>query len=214
MIISFCTRLKGSQYRCFLSPLLGIVITRLPVVTRWDYLRTRGCHFILLRPMACLIQALFICSHRFPFLTHSTLMAPFTPLSAPSPGSTMNTSLSPCLPDRLLSVEKPTARRKPFVTYLRGGWMAPSFDLYLAIFFSSLTLYISLSHFSDVTKVIRCPCYWIPYSFLNIVQGSRTPGRPSLSKAVMNSVSTDFSHSVLHSSHSITSCCKNNFELN
>lgn len=37
----------------------------------------------------------FICTKRSPFLTHSTLMAPFTPLSAPSPGSTMSASLSP-----------------------------------------------------------------------------------------------------------------------
>lgn len=112
----------------------GIVIARLRVVTCRDNLHTRHCHFVLLRPMACLIQALFICSHRSPFLTHSTLMAPFTPLSASSPGSTMKPSWPPCLPDRLLSVEKPTARGKPFVTYLRGGWMVPSFDLYLAIF--------------------------------------------------------------------------------
>lgn len=139
----FCELPKQRKYRCFFSPLSGIVITRLLVVTCWDYLHTRCCHFILLRPMACLIQALFICSHRSPFLTHSTLMAPFTPLSARSPGSTMNTSLLPCLPDRLLSVEKPTVCGKPFVSYLRGGWMASSFDLYLAIF--PLTLDISRS---------------------------------------------------------------------
>lgn len=51
-----------------------------------------------------------------------------------SPGSTMNPGLPPCLPHRLLSGEKPTARGKPFVTYLWGGWMALSFDLYRAIF--------------------------------------------------------------------------------
>lgn len=139
----YCERLKKSQCRCVISPLPDFVITRLLAVTCWDYLHTRCCHFILLRPIACLIQALFICSYRSPFLTYSTLMAPFTPLSAPSPGSTKNTSLSPCLPDRLLSVERPTARGKPFVTYLRGGWMAPAFDLYLAIFFTSHWIFLS-----------------------------------------------------------------------
>lgn len=118
-------------------------------------------------------RPLFICSHRSPFLTHSTLMAPFTPVSVPCPGSTMNTSLPPCLPDRLLSVEKPTARGKAFVTYLRGGWMVSSFDLYLAIF--PLTPDISLSHLSDVTKVILCPGCWIPRSpHLHKVQASGT----------------------------------------
>lgn len=109
------------------------MISQLLVAKSWEYRRPR-CHFSRLKAMACLIQTLFICSQRSPFLIHSTLMAPFTPPPAPSPGSTMNTSQPRCLSDRLLSLEKPRACGKPFVTYLWGGWMAFSFDLFLATF--------------------------------------------------------------------------------
>lgn len=109
----------------------------------------------------------FICTKRSPFLTHSTLMAPFTPLSAPSPGSTMTASLSPRFAHADLSAGKLVVHREPFVTNLQGGGMARSFKLYLTIFSPSHTGYFSLSHFSDVTKVIHCLCHWMPHSFLH-----------------------------------------------
>lgn len=109
----------------------------------------------------------FICTKRSPFLTHSALMAPFTPLSAPSPGSTMSASLSPRFAHAdFYPTKKLVVLREPFVTNLQGGGMARSFKLYLAIFSPSHTGYFSLSHFSGVTKVIQCLCHWTPRSFL------------------------------------------------
>lgn len=109
----------------------------------------------------------FICTKRSPFLTHSALMAPFTPLSAPSPGSTMSASLSPRFAHAdFYPTKKLVVRREPFVTNLQGGGMARSFKLYLAIFSPSHTGDFSLSHFSGVTKVIQCLCHWTRCSFL------------------------------------------------
>lgn len=78
------------------------------------------------------ILALFICSGRSPFLTHSTLMAPFTPASAASPGSTMNTkSVALFHTQDLYLPQSSRLVEGPFVSNLRGGWMPPSFDSYL-----------------------------------------------------------------------------------
>lgn len=78
------------------------------------------------------IPALFICSGRSPFLTHSTLMAPFTPASAASPGSTMNTkSVALFHTQDLYLLQSSRLVEGPFVSNLRGGWMPPSFDSYL-----------------------------------------------------------------------------------
>lgn len=110
------------------------------------------------------IPALFICSGRSPFLTHSTLMAPFTPASAASPGSTMNTkSVALFHTQDLYLLQSSRLVEGPFVSNLRGGWMPPSFDSYLffplhpaALLSTDISLSLSLTHFSDVTKVICC----------------------------------------------------------
>lgn len=88
-------------------------------------------------------------------------MAPFTPLSAPPRPRQHNErqSVAPIRTGGLLSAEKLAARREPFVTNLRGGGMAPSFDLFPATPLPPHTGYFSRSHFSDVTKVIQCLCH-------------------------------------------------------
>lgn len=56
-------------------------------------------------------------------------------------------SVAPIRTGRLLSAEKLAARREPFVTNLRGGGMARSFDLFPAIFSPSHRIFFSLTLF-------------------------------------------------------------------
>lgn len=101
----------------------------------------------------------FICTKRSPFLTHSTLMAPFTPLSAPSPGSTMSASLSPRFAHAHFSLPKSSWCAESLLLAISkvAEWLIL---LNCALPFSPPhTGYFSLSHFPDVTKVIQCLCH-------------------------------------------------------
>lgn len=116
------------------------------ISTRWDQYLTWS------RPF-------FICTQRSPFLTHSTLMAPFTPLSAPSPGSTMSASLSPRFAQADFYLSRSSRRAESLLLPISevAEWLVP---LICSLPFSPPhTGYFSLSHFSDVTKVIQCLCH-------------------------------------------------------
>lgn len=96
----------------------------------WDqwHAWSRPFSFVPTDPLFSPIQPWWLLSHH---CLHPPVAAQWTPVCRP-------------VSHRLLSGKKPTSRGKPFVTNLRGGWMAPSFDLYLAIFF--LSHWIFLSH--------------------------------------------------------------------
>lgn len=109
----------------------------------------------------------FICTKRSPFLTHSTLMAPFTPLSAPSPGSTMSASLSPRFAHADFYLPRSSRRAESLLLPISevAEWLVP---LICTLPFSPphTGYFFPLAHFSDVTKVIQCLCHWTPHSFL------------------------------------------------
>lgn len=114
----------------------------------WDqwHAWSRPFSFTPTDPLFSPIQPWWLLSHH---CLHPPMVAQWTPVCR-------------SLPDRLLSVKKPTARGSPFVTYPRGGWMAFSFDLYFAIF--PPQHWIFLSHTFQMWQ--SSPMSWLLDTFL------------------------------------------------
>lgn len=160
----FCTLSALWLHGCWWSHVEITSIQGAVISFYWDqwHAWSRPFSFTPTDPLFSPIQPWWLLSHH---CLHPPMVAQWTPVCR-------------SLPDRLLSVKKPTARGSPFVTYPRGGWMAFSFDLYFAIF-PPHTGYFSLALFR-CDKVVLCLGCWIPFFFYDVVPASNILSGASL----------------------------------
>ena len=164
-----------APWHCWWSHVETASIHGAVISSYWDqwHAWSRPFSFAPTDPLFSPIQPWWLLSHH---CLHPPLVAQWTPVGRPVSQTDFYLLRSPQLVESLL-----------LPIFEVAEWLCP---LICTLPLFPLTLDISLSHFSDVTKVILCLCYWTPYSFLDIVQASRTPCWPSLSKSVMNRIST------------------------